>query len=366
MKYIFLPLLILFAFACKTELPQKDYASLQELFKDWRAFEVPPLRNNAPDYTKATFSKRMKDFEILKKRLIHFDTTGWQVAQINDWKIIYAEMNGFDFNHRILKPWERDPAFYKLLWTERSDVPAHEGPTPHYTTELWQYDFPLNAMERKKFIEHINRIPPFSEQAKLNLTGNARDLWIAGIRDINGQAADLKSVLDLPGVSSDKSLVSAIKAAIASTNDLEKWLIAETSKKNGPSGIGKDNYSWYLKNVHLVPLTWDDEVLLLKRELARAWSSLKLEEHRNRKLPPLLPASSPEDYNKRADEAAKSLISFLKEADILTVKDYFDPALREHLGKLFQPLTSISVLFFLIFIIGSNWLKWILNLTQIL
>ena len=333
MKYIFLPLLILFAFACKTELPQKDYASLQELFKDWRAFEVPPLRNNAPDYTKATFSKRMKDFEILKKRLIHFDTTGWQVAQINDWKIIYAEMNGFDFNHRILKPWERDPAFYKLLWTERSDVPAHEGPTPHYTTELWQYDFPLNAMERKKFIEHINRIPPFSEQAKLNLTGNARDLWIAGIRDINGQAVDLKSVLDLPGVSSDESLVSAIKAAIASTNDLEKWLIAETSKKNGPSGIGKDNYSWYLKNVHLVPLTWDDEVLLLKRELARAWSSLKLEEHRNRKLPPLVPASSPEDYNKRADEAAKSLISFLKEADILTVKDYFDPALREHLGK---------------------------------
>jgi len=96
MKFIFLPLLILFAFACKTELPQKDYASLQELFKDWRAFEVPPLRNNAPDYTKATFSKRMKDFEILKKRLIHFDTTGWQVAQINDWKIIYAEMNGFD------------------------------------------------------------------------------------------------------------------------------------------------------------------------------------------------------------------------------------------------------------------------------
>lgn len=67
MKYSFLPLLVLFAFACKTELPQKDYASLQILFKDWRAFEVPPLRDDAPDYTKATFSKRMKDFEMLKK-----------------------------------------------------------------------------------------------------------------------------------------------------------------------------------------------------------------------------------------------------------------------------------------------------------
>ena len=67
MKYSFLSLLVLFAFACKTELPQKDYASLQILFKDWRAFEVPPLRDDAPDYTKATFRKRMKDFEILKK-----------------------------------------------------------------------------------------------------------------------------------------------------------------------------------------------------------------------------------------------------------------------------------------------------------
>lgn len=333
MKYFFLLLPLIFTLACKPDEPQKDYASLQKLFKDWRAFEVPPLRNGAPDYTKAAFGKRMNDFKKLKNRLLHFDTSGWQVSEIIDWKIIQAEMNGFDFNYRILKPWERDPAFYKLLWTERSDVPAHEGPTPHFTTELWQYKFPLKAEERITFIENLDRIPPFCQQARLNLTGNARDLWIAGIRDIHNQADDLKNILDLPGVTKDELLVASVKKAIDATLELEKWLMAESGKKNGPSGIGKDNYTWYLHHVHLVPLTWDDEVLLLKRELARAWSSLKLEEHRNRKLPPLVPASSPEEYDKRADEAAKSLISFLEEADILTVKDYFDPSLREHLGK---------------------------------
>jgi hypothetical protein len=333
MKSFLLLLPIVFAFACNPDIPQKDYASLKIFFKEWRDFETPPLLNGAPDYTKATFTRRMKDFARLKKSLHLFDTSRWQVAQINDWKIIHAEMNGFDFNFRILKPWERDPAFYKLLWTERSDVPAHEGPTPHFTTELWQYHFPLNALERKKFIENINRIPPFCQQAKLNLTGNARDLWIAGIRDIKGQAADLKNILDLPGVADDNPLVLAINKAIDATLSLEKWLVAEAVKKDGPSGIGKDNYTWYLQQVHLVPLTWDDEVLLLKRELARAWSSLKLEELRNRNLPPLVPAATPEEYDKRADEAAKSLMSFLKEADILTVKDYFEPALREHPGK---------------------------------
>jgi len=77
----------------------------------------------------------------------------------------------------------------------------------------------------------------------------------------------------------------------------------------------------------------DDEVLLLKRELARAWSSLKLEEHRNRKLPALKDADSPESYEKLAKNAAKELIDFLKENDIVTVEDYFTPALEPHLGK---------------------------------
>jgi hypothetical protein len=330
---IFLPLCLLLVWSCKPVMVKNDYHSLQSLFKEWREFEVPPLANAAPDYTASTFRKRLSKFKALQNKLNHIDTAGWQVKQKIDWQIVQSEMNGFDFNYRILKPWERDPAFYKLIWTERSDVPAHEGPTPHYTTELWKYSFPLSENNKKNLITSLNRIKPFCEQATVNLTGNARDLWIAGIRDIKGQADDLQNILNLPGVADEKELVKVINEASQASLSLEKWLIQEAKKKTGSSGIGKENYSWYLKNVHGVPLTWDDEVMLLKRELARAWSSLKLEEHRNRKLPPLMPASSPEEYDERADAAAKNLIDFLKEADIVSVKDYFDPALREHLGK---------------------------------
>jgi hypothetical protein len=330
---IFLPLCLLLVWSCKPVIVKNDYNSLQSLFKEWRQFEVPPLNNDAPDYTASAFRKRLSKFKALQNKLNHIDTAGWQVKQKIDWQIVQSEMNGFDFNYRILKPWERDPAFYKLLWTERSDVPAHEGPTPHYTTELWKYSFPLSENKKKDLITSLSRITPFCEQATLNLTGNARDLWIAGIRDIKGQAEDLKNILNLPGVADEKELVKVINEASQASLSLEKWLIQEAKKKTGPSGIGKENYSWYLKNVHGVPLTWDDEVMLLKRELARAWSSLKLEEHRNRNLPPLVPASSPEEYDERADAAAKNLMDFLKEADIVSVKDYFDPALREHLGK---------------------------------
>ncbi len=311
----------------------KTYEDLVTLFKEWRTFENPPLKEGAPDYTKVTFEKRWPEFKTLQNRLNAIDTTNWPVEHQVDWYVVWAEMNGYDFNQRILKPWERDPAFYASVWTAKSDVPAHEGPTHHALTELWTYSFPLSIEERERLLNDLKVIPPLNEQAKLNLTGNAKDLWITGIRDIKTQSLDLKSILDKPNVKEDTELVSIIGEAIASTDDFVSWLEEEAKTKTGPSGIGKENYTWYQQNAHLVPLTWEDEVMILKRELARAWSSLKLEEHRNRNLPELIDADSPEAYNKMADEAAKSLIDFLDKQDIVTVKPYFDPALREHLGE---------------------------------
>ena len=306
---------------------------LLELFKEWRSFEMPPLKDGVPDYSKNTFDFRFIQYKKLRRRLESFSIDLWPVHDQVDWYLLWAEMNGYLFNYKILKPWERDPAFYKTIWTYKSDVPAHEGPTPHFTVELWQYDFPLNKKDRIKLLSSLELIPKFNKQAKINLTGNARDLWIAGIRDIEKQTQILEGLTLKPGVAKDKKLVMQIKNAKDSTDDFVKWLKKEAFKKNGPSGIGKENYTWYQQNVHLVPMTWEDEVFLLKRELARAWSSLKLEEHRNRKLPELKPADSPFSYKKLAENAAKELIDFLDQNQIVTVKEYFSRSLEPHLGE---------------------------------
>ncbi len=332
--FIFLP----FLFNCDTTHANNhisksgSYEDLVSLFKEWRSFETPPDRNGAPDYSADTFNKRWPEFQEFQRKLLAFDISKWPINHQVDFHIVRAEMNGYDFNHRILKPWERDPAFYKSLWNYRSDVPAHEGPTHHATTELWTYSFPLSDEETNRLISDLKVIPSLNDQAKINLTGNAKDLWIAGIRDIKRQSAGLKSILNKEGVEQNENLLSAINMAVTSTDELAKWLEQESKSKTGPSGIGKENYTWYLKNVHLVPLTWEDEVLLLKRELARAWSSLKLEEHRNRKLPELIGANSSEAYDQLAELSAQSLMKFLEEDEIVSVKEYFDPALREHLG----------------------------------
>ena len=312
---------------------QSNHDDLLVLFSDWREFESPPLLDGAPDYTPTQFVARQDDYLALRARLDVFETDQWSIPQQVDWHIVRAEMNGYDFNRRVLQPWVRDPAFYSTLWADRSDVPGHEGPTHHALVELWTYDFPLSDAEQRRLISELRVIPPLMKQARSNLTGNARDLWVTGIRDIRAQRDALDELKTMLGDSASDELTDIIDKSSVATEELIAWLEAEADSKTGPSGIGKENYTWYQQNVHLVPLTWEDEVRLLKRELARAWSSLKLEEQRNRNLPPMVAANNPEEYDAMANEAVNRIMSFLKDKDVVTVADYMEPAMRAQTGS---------------------------------
>ena len=193
-KYFFVFILFVLgsaAVVAQQEKLPKDYQKLVELFGDWREFESPPLLNGAPNYTTGRFKEDRKAFRVLQKRLNKIKIDRWPVPQQIDWHIVRAEMNGYDFNYRVLKPWERDPAFYQTIWTYKSDVPAHEGPTNHAVLELWTYRFPLTQDEQRRLAKELRVIPPLLEQAKENLTGNARDLWVAGTENLRQQEKKL-------------------------------------------------------------------------------------------------------------------------------------------------------------------------------
>ena len=315
----------------------KDYQKLVELFSDWREFESPPLLNGAPNYTTDRFKEDRKAFRVLQKRLNKINIDRWPVPQQTDWHIVQAEMNGYDFNSRVLKPWERDPAFYQTIWTYKSDVPAHEGPTNHAVLELWTYRFPLTQDEQRRLAKELRVIPPLLEQAKENLTGNARDLWVAGTENLRQQEKKLAGLSKKLNQHHPDNLLPDLVGALArakqSTRLFVGWLDAQAVYKNGPSGIGKENYTWYQQNVHLIPLSWEEEVSLLKRELDRAWSSLVLEEQKNRGLPPMVAASSAEEFDAMAEEGVQRLMRFLDEKEIMLIKPNMEPALREHMGQ---------------------------------
>ena len=314
--------------------PPAGYQELVQLFSDWREFEDPPLLNGAPDYTPERFAKDHQIFQGLEKRLNKIKIDDWPTSCQVDWHIVRAEMNGYDFNYRVLKPWVRDPAYYQTVWMDQSDVPAHEGPTNHATLEFWTYQFPISSDEENHLSKDLKVIPPLLKQARENLTGNARDLWIAGIENIKGQTRDLDRIAEnIMSSNPQPELTAALKDAQKATVDFTGWLEKQTPDKTGPSGIGKENYTWYQQNVHLLPLTWEEELQLLQRELDRAWSSLKLEEHRNRDLPPMKAANTPEEFARLTENGVQRFMNFLKEKEIMPIKPNMEPALREHMGE---------------------------------
>jgi CubicO group peptidase (beta-lactamase class C family) len=308
------------------------YEDLTSLFADWRAFQKPRVVDGVPDYTAGAMAAQERELPAFRRRLAAIDPSGWPIDRQVDWHLVRAEMNGLDFDHRVLKPWANNPAFYVTVFPDRSDQPAREGPLAYGAVEVWSYTFPLTPERAETMRTGIRAIPRLLEQAKGNLTGSGRDLWVYGTKSIKQQSADLAALASRVGDGA-AALKSDIQRAKDATDAFAAWLDTQAGSKTGPSGVGVDNYNWYLRNVQLVPYTWRDEVTLMERELARAHAFLSLEEQRNAKLPPQTPVASAEEHTRRFNEAVTEYMAFLDAHQILTIRDYLDPALRAQIGR---------------------------------
>jgi len=308
-----------------------SYDDLVALFADWRMFQRPRVVGGVPDYTKPAMAAQHSGLAGYRRKLAAIDPTGWPVARQVDYHLLRAEMNGLEFDHRVLQPWTRNPAFYVTVVGEESDQPAREGPFAFGTVGLWEWNFPLSAAQADELARRLSPIPGLLKQARDNLTGNARDLWSFGIRALEQQRGLLS---DLRGkASAHAGLAGAVARAETATAELIGWLEAQAPSKTGPSGVGIDEYDWYLANVQLVPYTWSDELALMQRELGRAKSALAVEEHRNRGLPAQSPVASAEEHQRRFAAAVTEYMAFLERNDILTVRPYMDAALRARTGQ---------------------------------
>lgn len=306
----------------------QEWDDLVDLFHEWRDFERPAFVDGVPDYSATAMARQFDELRSWKERLWAFDVETWSVQEQIDWHLVRAEMNGLDFDHKVRRPWARDPAFYVMMYPAESDVPAHEGPVIHGWIDTWTYDYPLSSADAAELTARFEAIPPLLEQARMNLAGsNARDLWEAGIRSFRGQVDDLRAYsVRVRGTSA--ALDRAIEAAAAASGDFADWVAAELPGKTGPSGIGADAYTWYMHNVHLSPYSWEEQLTIMRRELARSHSSLRLEENRNRNLPELERIASVEEYDSRLNTSVDRYMAFLEEEEIETVESWMDAALR--------------------------------------
>ncbi|WP_031497456.1 DUF885 family protein [Bryobacter aggregatus] len=299
------------------------HGDLLRFFSEWREFQQPKVKKNVPDYTAPAMRRQQGELKHWQERLEAFDISSWTVTQKVDYNLVRAEMNGLDFDHRVLRPWSRNPLFYRIIFDRESDTPLPEGPSMYGTLELWSLKMPLSPMDEAYVLGKLQAIPAILKQAKSNLTEDAKDLYTIAIHAKKQESYVLATVGRRFGETNFK-LVPAILQAQAAVDDFIKWMEGRVKTMKTGSGVGVVNYNWYLKNVHLNPYTWQQLLQIMELELERSLAAWKLEEHRNRNLPVLALPATAQEYDRRNTEAIDGFMKFLRENEIFTVPAYMN------------------------------------------
>ena len=296
------------------------YADLVRLFEEFRRFEDTDRDTGVPNYTAASIRQRYAALTRFRERLAALETNTWPVWQQVDYHLVRGEMNAVEFHHRVLKPWARDPGFYSIRGGD-----AGASMNAESFTSVLSMRPPFSDDDAMQFRAMLRAVPGIYEQAKSNLTKAASDLAELAIRNAGGEAEIYVRIAEQlqerhPG------LVADARAAEQAVRDYAAWLETNKHKMAPLAGIGKKNYSWWMRNVQLSPWGWEENNAIIEREYDRVITFLKLEENRNRELPPLEVAMSERAWNRNLRQALHYVVDFLRDEEIMTVPDWVDPS----------------------------------------
>ena len=304
------------------ELSRKnDYKDLLEVFIELRALQDPVLNNGVPDYTPKAMANQKKSLVLLLNNMQMIDTTGWSIHDRVDFHLVLAEMKALEFHHRIYKPWARDPGFYSF----RSGDAGASMNVESFIRPLFDSEASLTNDQKIKIIKFFKIVPEIFQQARANLIDGCSDFADLAIRNGEGEARMFENFAEKfnnihPDLSSDLKLVASEIRLFG------EWLYENKHTMTSPAGVGKENYSWWMKNVQLSPWGWDESSEIIQREYDRIITFLKLEEHRNRDLPALKVSMTRKEYEKSIHNALHHVVDFLDDGKLMTIDDWVNPA----------------------------------------
>ncbi len=296
-----------------------DYAGLVKLFQEFREFAPPRVHDGVPDYTPAAMTEQAERLKGFQQRLAAIDESRWPVSERVDYMVVLAEMRGLEFQHRVMRPWQRDPAFYST---------THLGFGPKIYGAMSIPKLPLSAEDAAKYRVKLAAVPKILEQARSNLTDTRGDLARLAI----GQKRIERNVYDQLARDLARSNPRLQREALRARDATDKflaWLEEIEAKLPAHGGIGREQYDWYLKHVLLFPYTWEEMRVIAQREYERSLTFLKIEEHRHHGAPMIEPATSLEEFERRRAEADADLLRFLRDEQIMTVPDWLVPPVGE-------------------------------------
>ena len=318
-------LIIILINQCRTgdnaSIPKNKYNDLVQIFHALRGLQEPILNNGVPDYSVEAMARQYSDLKDLKMQLILIDTSGWTVSNRVDYHLVKGEMAAFEFHHRTLKPWSRDPGFYSF----RSGDAGASMNVEHLMRPLYDIEVPLSEKKQDDIKTLLEIVPEIFSQARKNLTNGSYDLAELAIRNGKNEAEMFLRIADDLGGHHPALSADAERAAkeIIRFGD---WLAGKKHTMEKLAGSGKEDYSWWMKNVQFSPWGWEESNDIIQREYDRIMTFLKLEEQRNKDLPALKVAMNRKEYETSLFYALNHVVYFLRESDMMTIDEWVNPS----------------------------------------
>ena len=316
----------------------QTYDELVDLFFEFREFQQATITEGVPDYTEAAMEDQYRGLQEFQSNLAGIDTADWPVWQQVDYHLVRAEMNALEFHHKEHRPWARDPGFYSMFEGDAGasiNAPdffrsiydlfgfSDNGPEP--SDEEDDGAFSLSGDQQAALQSTLAGIPQIYVQARENLTEPAADFAEFAVRNF---VEERELYEEAAGMLADgyPDLADEARRAAASVEDYRQWLQSNQSDMAPNAGLGKDNYDWWMRNVQLSPWGWEESNQIVEREYDRIITFLKLEENRNKHLPPLEVAMSEQAWFDSMREALHHVVDYMRDEELMTVDDWVDPS----------------------------------------
>jgi uncharacterized protein (DUF885 family) len=288
------------------------HADLIARYDRFRQEVALPVRAGVPDHSPAAMAMRAARADAAVADLLAMDSSAWSIPERADHLMVLAEARSVQFQHKVLRQWQRDPSWWATL---------EIGWGPKIPTAFDLPSLPLkDAAARRQLGERLAAVPATLAAARASLTDLRRDLVTLGVAHhaIEARLYD-RMARDL-AAAGERPLARQAETAARASRAFGAWLVAQ--KADGPSGIGRPAFEWYMRYVLLYPYDYNEMRVLGEREWERNMAFLKMEEHEHRATPMLPVVNDLAGFEALRREADTDLLAFLKTNRIMTVPDW--------------------------------------------
>jgi hypothetical protein len=297
--------------------------SLEKLATDfwtWRAETAPfndddiPRMERPPglkeSWSAASISKQRTDLAAFEARYKKIDATKWQVPQQVDYRLIGSALARVRWELDYNKRYQSDPTFY----VDQAMAPVVQAllPAP-----------PFDKTRSGDLIARVQNVPAVITDAEANLQKPCAPfakLAIESLADIRTQLWEMAHEVT-PQLKGDnlQELSPAVERAAASLENYREWLKQRVATMPPCSPVGREAYTFFLKNVALYPYSPDQLLEMANQEWARAVSAEEIERQRSSEIPALKPFASLDEQLQATTNLENAVRHFLLRQGLLTV-----------------------------------------------